>query len=158
MELVARRANGAGIFVDYAHTPDAVTAAVTAIKPHTAGRIIVIVGAGGDRDPGKRAPMGTAAAQADFIIVTDDNPRNENPSDIRRQVWAGLREAAQRAQEIGDRAEAILTGVDSLEAGDVLLITGKGHETGQIIGQEIVPFDDAEQARAAVAALDGLQT
>lgn len=152
MELVARRANGAGVFVDYAHTPDAVRAALEALRPHTPGRVHVIVGAGGDRDPGKRVLMGgAAAAGADRVLVTDDNPRSEDPAAIRRAVLSGAPEAS----EIGDRAEAILAGVDGLEPGDALLIAGKGHELGQIIDGEVLPFDDAEQARAAVVALDG---
>ncbi|MEO0999885.1 MAG: cyanophycin synthetase, partial [Pseudomonadota bacterium] len=110
------------------------------------------VGAGGDRDPGKRPMMGAeAAAAADVVIVTDDNPRSEDPARIR----AAVKEGAPEANEIGDRAEAILAGVDALGPRDTLLIAGKGHETGQVVGREILPFDDAEQARAAVAALDG---
>ncbi|MCI4664854.1 MAG: UDP-N-acetylmuramoyl-L-alanyl-D-glutamate--2,6-diaminopimelate ligase [Neomegalonema sp.] len=152
MELAARRANGAGVFVDYAHTPDALAVALSALRPHTEGRLHVVFGAGGDRDPGKRPLMGqAAAAHADRVVVTDDNPRSEDPAAIR----AAILTAAPEAIEIGDRAEAILRGVDGLESGDVLLIAGKGHEQGQIIGGEVTPFDDVEQARAAVGALDG---
>lgn len=157
MELAARRSNGARVFVDYAHTPAAVAAAIAALRPHApSGRIGVVLGAGGDRDRGKRAPMGAAAATADFAIITDDNPRSEDPAAIRAQVWAGLGARADRATEIGDRAEAILAGVDALEPGDALLVAGKGHETGQIVAGDILPFDDRSQARAAVAALDGI--
>ncbi|KPP85397.1 MAG: UDP-N-acetylmuramoyl-L-alanyl-D-glutamate--2,6-diaminopimelate ligase [Rhodobacteraceae bacterium HLUCCO07] len=152
MQLVARRANGAAIFVDYAHTPEAVATALRALRPHVAGRIVVIVGAGGDRDRGKRPLMGRAAADhADVVIVTDDNPRGEDPALIRAAVMEGCPDA----YEVGDRAEAILRGVDQLEPGDVLLIAGKGHESGQIIGEDVLPFDDAEQASVAVAALEG---
>ncbi len=152
MQLAATRDNGAAVFVDYAHTPDAVATALKAMRPHVMGRLIAIVGAGGDRDRGKRPLMGQAAAEnADMVIVTDDNPRSETPADIRAAVMAG----APEAMEVGDRAEAILRGVDALEAGDALLIAGKGHETGQTIGDDVLPFDDVEQASVAVAALDG---
>ena len=120
------------------------------------GRLIAIIGAGGDRDRGKRPQMGALAAEAsDYLIVTDDNPRSEDPADIRQMVLAGI-ENADHVSEVGDRAEAILRAVDMLGPGDGLLITGKGHETGQIIGQDVLPFNDAEQASVAVAALDGL--
>ncbi|PIE13029.1 MAG: UDP-N-acetylmuramoyl-L-alanyl-D-glutamate--2,6-diaminopimelate ligase [Rhodobacterales bacterium] len=152
MQLAATRDNGAAIFVDYAHTPDAVATALKAMRPHVAGRIVAIIGAGGDRDPGKRPLMGAAAAaHADVVFVTDDNPRSEDPATIRAAVMEGCPEAT----EVGDRAEAILRGVDALGPGDTLLITGKGHETGQIVGDDVLPFDDAEQASVAVAALEG---
>jgi UDP-N-acetylmuramoyl-L-alanyl-D-glutamate--2,6-diaminopimelate ligase len=156
MQLVATRANGAAVFVDYAHTPDAVATALRAIRPHVLGRVVAIVGAGGDRDRGKRPLMGAAAAAgADAVIVTDDNPRTEDPAAIRAAVMEGARRAgAALLQEVGDRAEAILRGVAALGPGDALLICGKGHETGQIVGQDILPFDDAEQASIAVAALE----
>lgn len=153
MERAARRTNGALVFVDYAHTPDALTTALTALRPHVMGRLVVVFGAGGDRDRGKRPLMGAAAAKAaDLLYITDDNPRTEDPASIRAAVRAGAPEAT----EIGDRAEAILTAVDTLQPGDALLIAGKGHETGQVIGHDILPFDDREQASVAVAALDGL--
>jgi UDP-N-acetylmuramoyl-L-alanyl-D-glutamate--2,6-diaminopimelate ligase len=159
MQLVARRDNGATVFVDYAHTPDAVKTALRALKPHVMGRTIVIVGAGGDRDDSKRPLMGQAAAEnADLVIVTDDNPRSERPEDIRAAVLAGAKGAANSGVEVievGDRAEAILRGIDALGPGDALLIAGKGHETGQTIGDTVLPFDDAEQASVAVAALEG---
>jgi len=152
MELAGRRANGAAVYVDYAHTPAAVETALSALRPHCAGRLAVVLGAGGDRDPGKRAEMGRAAAAgADIAIVTDDNPRSEDPGLIRRAVLEG----APEAQEIGGRAEAILAGVDLLsDPGDCLLIAGKGHEQGQEIAGATHPFDDVEQARAAIAVLD----
>ncbi|GAA6190427.1 UDP-N-acetylmuramoyl-L-alanyl-D-glutamate--2,6-diaminopimelate ligase [Phaeobacter sp. NW0010-22] len=152
MQLAATRSNGAAVFVDYAHTPDAVSTALKALRPHVMGRLIAIVGAGGDRDATKRPLMGQAAADnADVVFVTDDNPRSEDPSLIRTAVMAGAPEAT----EVGDRAEAILRGVDALQPGDALLIAGKGHETGQIVGDDVLPFDDVEQASVAVAALDG---
>lgn len=152
MQLAATRETGATVFVDYAHTPDAVKTALCALRPHVMGRIVAIVGAGGDRDRAKRPLMGRAAAEhADQVIVTDDNPRTEDPAAIRAAVMEG----APGAREVGDRAEAILRGVDALGPGDALLICGKGHETGQIVGDDILPFDDAEQASVAVAALDG---
>ena len=153
MELAARRENGATVFVDYAHKPGAVIAALQSLRPHVMGRIVVVIGAGGDRDTGKRPLMGEAARQyADVVIVTDDNPRTEDPAAIRAAVMAG---AGPDATEVADRAEAILRGVDALQPGDALLIAGKGHESGQIVGQDVYPFDDAEQASVAVAALDG---
>ncbi|MBE0414020.1 UDP-N-acetylmuramoyl-L-alanyl-D-glutamate--2,6-diaminopimelate ligase [Yoonia sp.] len=158
MELAATRENGAAVFVDYAHTPDAVATALQAMRPHVMGRIIVIVGAGGDRDTSKRPLMGAAAAQwADVVIVTDDNPRSEDPSAIRAAVLAGAVDAGvtDSITEIGDRAEAILRGIHMLAPGDALLIAGKGHETGQIVGDSVLPFDDVEQASVAVAALEG---
>ncbi|MEQ8897412.1 MAG: UDP-N-acetylmuramoyl-L-alanyl-D-glutamate--2,6-diaminopimelate ligase [Roseovarius sp.] len=152
MQLAARRVNGASVFVDYAHTPGAVETAIKALRPHVMGRLLVIVGAGGDRDRTKRPLMGQAAAEhADLVIVADDNPRSEDPAAIRAAVMLGCPDAL----EVGDRAEAILRGVDALGPGDALLITGKGHETGQIVGDNIFPFDDSEQASVAVAALDG---
>jgi UDP-N-acetylmuramoyl-L-alanyl-D-glutamate--2,6-diaminopimelate ligase len=152
MQLAATRANGAAVFVDYAHTPDAVATALKAMRPHVMGRLVAIVGAGGDRDRTKRPLMGAAAAEnADQVIVTDDNPRSEDPATIRAAVLAG----APGATEIGDRALAILRGVDALGPGDALLICGKGHETGQTVGDDVLPFDDAEQASLSVAALDG---
>ncbi len=153
MQLAATRTNGASVFVDFAHTPDALATALAALRPHVLGRLLVVFGAGGDRDPGKRPLMGAAAAGgADVVFVTDDNPRSEDPATIRAAILA----AAPEATEIGDRAEAILTAVDALQPGDALLVAGKGHETGQTVGDDVLPFDDAEQASVAVAALDGL--
>lgn len=134
---------GAGIYVDYAHTPDAIATALAAVRPHARGRVIAIIGAGGDRDRTKRALMGHAAQQgADIVIVTDDNPRTEDPAAIRAEVLRGMTDA----REVGDRQEAIAIGVAALQQGDVLLIAGKGHETGQIVGDKTLPFDDAEVA------------
>jgi UDP-N-acetylmuramoyl-L-alanyl-D-glutamate--2,6-diaminopimelate ligase len=152
MQLAATRDSGAAVYVDFAHTPDAVSTAIKALRPHVMGRLVAIIGAGGDRDAGKRPLMGAAATEhADVVIVTDDNPRSEDPAAIRRQVLGGAPEAI----EVGDRAEAILRGVDLLQPGDALLVCGKGHETGQIVGDTVYPFDDVEQASVAVAALDG---
>jgi UDP-N-acetylmuramoyl-L-alanyl-D-glutamate--2,6-diaminopimelate ligase len=137
---------GAGVYVDYAHTPDAVATALAAIRPHATGRVVAIIGAGGDRDRAKRPLMGAAAAKgADRVIVTDDNPRSEDPAMIRRDVIAGC----PQAEEIGDRAEAIARAISILKEGDVLLIAGKGHETGQIVGKTTLPFDDVSVARRA---------
>lgn len=156
MQLAATRGNGAPVFVDYAHTPAAVDTALKALRPHVLGRLIVVLGAGGDRDRTKRPLMGRAAAEnADVVYVTDDNPRSEDPGAIRAQVLAGCREVNDGAHDVGDRAEAILRAVDALEPGDALLIAGKGHETGQTIAGTVYPFDDIEQASVAVAALDG---
>ena len=152
MQLAATRHNGAAVFVDYAHTPDAVATTLKAMRLHVMGRLIAIVGAGGDRDATKRPLMGKAAAEnADLVIVTDDNPRSEDPATIRNAIMSGAPEAS----EVGDRAEAILRGVDALQPGDALLIAGKGHETGQIVGDQVLPFNDVEQASISVAALDG---
>lgn len=152
MQRAAVRENGAAVFVDYAHTPDALETALKAMRPHVMGRIVCVFGAGGDRDKGKRPMMGAAARDnADVVYVTDDNPRGEVPADIR----AAIVEAVPDAYEVGDRAEAILRAVDTLGPGDTLLIAGKGHETGQVVGDDVLPFDDVEQASVAVAALDG---
>ena len=151
MELAGMRKNGAAVFVDYSHKPGALASALASLRPHVLGRIVVVFGAGGDRDRGKRPLMGqAAAANADLVIVTDDNPRSEDPAAIRAAVLAGC----PLATEVADRAEAILRGVDALEPGDALLIAGKGHESGQIVGSTVYPFDDAEQASIAVAALE----
>lgn len=158
MELAATRQSGAAVFVDYSHTPASVETALKAMRPHVMGRIICIVGAGGDRDTGKRPLMGAAAAKnADIVIITDDNPRSEDPASIRAAVMAGAVQAGgtDSISEVGDRAEAILHGIDQLAAGDALLIAGKGHETGQVVGDTVLPFDDVEQASVAVAALEG---
>ena len=152
MQHVATRGHGAPVFVDYAHTPAALATALSALRPHVLGRLIVVFGAGGDRDRAKRPMMGHEAARhADVVYVTDDNPRSEDPAAIR----AAILSACPDANEVGDRAEAILRAVDTLGPGDALLIAGKGHETGQIVGDTVYPFDDAEQASIAVAALEG---
>ncbi|MEC8772028.1 MAG: cyanophycin synthetase, partial [Pseudomonadota bacterium] len=151
LERAAIAPSDAPIYVDYAHTPDALEAAIAALRPHVSGRLITVFGAGGDRDHGKRAPMGAAAAKAsDLVIVTDDNPRGEDPADIRRQVLEG----APQAREIGGRREAIYAAIAEAGAQDIVLIAGKGHETGQIIGSgenmRVLPFDDVEVARECV--------
>ncbi len=152
MQWVANHPNGAPIYVDYAHSPDALATVLTALRPHTAGHLVVVFGCGGDRDRGKRPEMGRIAERlADRVIVTDDNPRSEEPAAIRRAVLEGCPEG----EEIGDRASAIRAGIESLEPGDLLLIAGKGHERGQIVGTVTKPFDDAAVARAAVADIAG---
>ncbi len=139
---------GAPVYVDYAHTPDALEAAIAALKPHVAGRLIVVFGAGGDRDRGKREPMGEIAARdADVAIVTDDNPRSEEPATIRADVLAG----APGATEIGDRRAAIAHAVSIASGDDIVLIAGKGHEQGQIVGELVLPFDDVTVARECAA-------
>jgi len=139
---------GAPVYVDYAHTPDALEAAIAALKPHTGGRLIIVFGAGGDRDTGKRAPMGQAAAAgADVVIVTDDNPRSEDPAAIRAQVLEGAPEAI----EIGGRREAIRAAIDMAGSEDIVLVAGKGHEQGQIVGDMVLPFDDVAVARECAA-------
>jgi UDP-N-acetylmuramoyl-L-alanyl-D-glutamate--2,6-diaminopimelate ligase len=141
--------NGAPIFVDYAHKPDALAKALQALRPYARRKLVVIFGAGGDRDAGKRPIMGAIAAEnADHIIVTDDNPRGENPATIRAAILA----AAKGATDIGDRAEATRAGIAALQPGDALLIAGKGHETGQIVGDKVLPFSDHEAVAAALAA------
>ncbi len=143
MELAARLPNKAAAYVDFAHTPDALDRLIAALRPHTAGRLHLVFGAGGDRDPGKRPLMGAAAAAADRVIVTDDNPRTEDPASIRAAVMAGC----PGATEIGDRARAIAAGLSDLAPGDVLVVAGKGHEQGQTIGRETMPFDDVSVIR-----------
>jgi UDP-N-acetylmuramoyl-L-alanyl-D-glutamate--2,6-diaminopimelate ligase len=150
LEMVATLPNGAAVYVDYAHTPDGLETVLRSVRPHTHGRLSVVFGCGGDRDKGKRPMMGRIAAElADRVIVTDDNPRSEVPATIRAEVMAGC----PGATEVDDRAKAIALAVGELGPGDVLVLAGKGHEQGQIIGNEVRPFDDATVARAAVAAL-----
>ena len=156
LERAAITTAGAPVYVDYAHTPDALTAALAALRGHVSGRLICVFGAGGDRDTGKRAGMGEAAtAAADLVIVTDDNPRSEDAAAIRAQILAG----APGAREIGDRRQAIHTAICEAAAGDIVLIAGKGHEQGQIIGQgesmQVLPFDDVSVARECAGALAG---
>jgi len=148
LERAVIAANGAPVYVDYAHTPDALEAAIAALKPHTDGRLILVFGAGGDRDPGKRELMGqVAAAGADVAIVTDDNPRTEDPAEIRRAILKG----APDATEIGDRRAAIAAAIGMAEAHDIVLIAGKGHEQGQLVGEMVLPFDDVAVARECAA-------
>jgi len=156
LERAAISVSGAPIYVDYAHTPDALAAAIEALRPHVSGRLITVFGAGGDRDQGKRPEMGRAAVQhSDLVIVTDDNPRGEDPAAIRAQVLAG----AAGAREIGGRREAIRAAIAEARAGDIVLIAGKGHEQGQIVGSgetmRVLPFDDVSVARECAAELGG---
>jgi UDP-N-acetylmuramoyl-L-alanyl-D-glutamate--2,6-diaminopimelate ligase len=138
---------GAAVFVDYAHKPDALEKAIAALRPFVTGRLVLVFGCGGDRDPGKRPIMGEIAARcADVAIVTDDNPRSEKPAAIRAQILA----AAPSALEVGDRAAAIRAGIAILTEGDALIIAGKGHEIGQMVGDRTLPFSDADEARAAL--------
>lgn len=147
LEFIGKTPSGAAVFVDYAHTPDGLDVLLRAVRPHTAGRLKVIFGCGGDRDARKRPIMGEIASrQADDVIVTDDNPRSEDPAAIRAAVLAGTK----GAREIGDRAEAIRTVVRELKKGDTLVIAGKGHETGQIVGKAVLPFSDQDEALAAL--------
>ena len=152
LELVARTRAGASIYVDYAHTPDAIETVLLALRPHVKGRLNIIFGCGGDRDRGKRPLMAAAAARhADSIIVTDDNPRSEDPAAIRREILQG----APNARDVGDRAEAIGLGIAALGPEDTLVIAGKGHEQSQIVGTKILPFSDRGEAVKAALALGG---
>ncbi|WP_448580251.1 UDP-N-acetylmuramoyl-L-alanyl-D-glutamate--2,6-diaminopimelate ligase [Thermaurantiacus sp.] len=144
LERAVITSTGAPVYVDYAHTPDALAAATAALRPHTANRLILVFGCGGDRDRGKRPEMGRIAVEAaDLVIVTDDNPRTESPAAIRAEIMAG----ATGAREVDDRRKAIAMAVAEAREGDVILVAGKGHEQGQTIGHEVFPFDDAEVAR-----------
>ena len=139
---------GVPVYIDYAHTPDALEAAIAALRPHVEGRLIIVFGAGGDRDQGKRPQMGAVATRlSDVVIVTDDNPRSEDPARIRADVMAG----APGALEVGGRREAIAEAIRLSAAGDIILVAGKGHETGQIVGDRVLPFDDALVARECAA-------
>ena len=150
LQRVAETPSGGQVFVDYAHTPDALETVLQALRPHVGRRLICIFGCGGDRDRGKRPIMGEIAARlSEVAVVTDDNPRSENPAAIRQEIMA----AAPDAREVDDRARAIREAIAEMAEGDLLLIAGKGHETGQIVGDQTLPFDDAEVARAAIAQL-----
>ncbi len=152
LEYIGETGKGAPVFVDYAHTPDALVKALQALKPYVTGHLHVVFGCGGDRDKGKRPEMGWAAvSNADAVYVTDDNPRSEDPAVIRGQILAGAAGAA----EIPSRAQAIEAAVAALKPGDVLLVAGKGHETGQITGKTVIPFSDHEAVAAALAAVRG---
>jgi UDP-N-acetylmuramoyl-L-alanyl-D-glutamate--2,6-diaminopimelate ligase len=154
LQMIAHRQSGASIYVDYAHTPDALETVLTALRPHVAdgARLVCLFGCGGDRDPGKRPQMGAIAEKlADIVFVSDDNPRSEDPALIRQAILA----ATPSATEIADRGQAIRTAVGTLKAGDVLVLAGKGHERGQIVGKSVLPFDDAEEAQKAVAEIEG---
>lgn len=148
LDYVGKAASGAPIFVDFAHTPDALKNVLAALRPYAKGKLDIVFGCGGDRDKGKRPQMGEIASQlADRVYVTDDNPRREAATTIRSEIVA----AATGAIEIGDRGEAIAAAIRALGADDVLLIAGKGHETGQIIGENVIPFSDHEAVRQALA-------
>lgn len=148
LEKIGVTGAGVPVYVDYAHTPDALETVLKALRPHTAGRLWVVFGCGGDRDAGKRPLMGAAAAAfADEVIVTDDNPRTEDAALIRKAVLVGV----PRAKEIGDRAKAIEFAIVSAQSGDVVVVAGKGHEAGQIVGREVLPFNDADEVRAVIA-------
>ncbi len=148
LDLAGRSATGAPIFIDYAHTPDALENALEALRPYAAGRLQVVFGCGGDRDRGKRPQMGAVAVRAaDHVIVTDDNPRSEDPAAIRAAILA----AAPGAEEIGDRQSAIDAAVAGLRRGDVLLVAGKGHESGQIVGKTVIPFSDHDAVAKALS-------
>jgi len=139
---------GVPVYIDYAHTPDALEAAIAALRPHVDGRLITVFGAGGDRDQGKRPEMGAVAVRmSDVVIVTDDNPRTEDPATIRSAIMAG----APGATEVGDRRKAIAEAIAMARDGDIILVAGKGHETGQIVGDRVLPFDDALVARECAA-------
>ena len=150
MQLVDGHPDKAAVYVDYAHTPHGLETVLTSVRPHTKGRLVVVFGCGGDRDKSKRSVMGGIATKlADLAIITDDNPRSEDPAQIRAEIRAG----APNSQEIGDRRSAIREGVAGLDAGDVLVIAGKGHEQGQIIGDHVLPFDDVKEAQGAIEEL-----
>ncbi len=152
VDLVGETETGAHVYVDYAHTPDALETVLHALRPHTRGKLAVLFGCGGDRDPGKRPMMGGIASRlADTVFITDDNPRSEDPADIRQQILTAVPEAF----EFDDRGEAIASAIASLGPGDTLVIAGKGHETGQTVGDRVIPFDDRVVARASLFGPDG---
>ncbi|MBV8682066.1 MAG: UDP-N-acetylmuramoyl-L-alanyl-D-glutamate--2,6-diaminopimelate ligase, partial [Caulobacteraceae bacterium] len=147
LQRVGAGSRGGEAYVDYAHTPDGLTTVLGALRPHVQGRLIVVFGAGGDRDRGKRPLMGAAAAEgADIAIVTDDNPRSEDPAEIRAEVLAG----APSLKEVPGRRKAICHAATLMQAGDILVVAGKGHEQGMIVGSEVLPFDDVEETRRAI--------
>ncbi len=151
LENIGSKGDTATVFVDYAHTPDALETALAALRPHTTGQLAVVFGAGGDRDAGKRPLMGHAASDlADVVYVTDDNPRGEDPASIRAQILSDCIGAT----EVADRAAAIETAISALKPGDTLLIAGKGHETGQIVGDKVLPFDDRAVAAEILERMD----
>jgi len=152
LEFVTRTPSGGRVYVDYAHTPDALETVLSAVRPHTEGHLVALFGCGGDRDRGKRPIMGEIAGRlADRCIVTDDNPRGEDPATIRSEILAALPEA----EEVGERRQAIDVALAGLAEGDVLIVAGKGHETGQIVGDRVLPFDDRDAVRAAALRLAG---
>jgi UDP-N-acetylmuramoyl-L-alanyl-D-glutamate--2,6-diaminopimelate ligase len=144
METVSRLPSGARIIVDYAHTPDALQTVLTAVRPHVGRRLTVVFGCGGDRDKGKRRGMGAVAVKfSDGVVVTDDNPRYEDPGIIRKEISA----ACPGCVEVAGRYDAIRVATSELSEGDILIVAGKGHETGQVVGDEVIPFSDAEVVR-----------
>ncbi|MBL4906307.1 MAG: UDP-N-acetylmuramoyl-L-alanyl-D-glutamate--2,6-diaminopimelate ligase, partial [Sneathiella sp.] len=152
MEQVVNLPSGASVYVDFAHTPNALETVLTSLRPHVAGKIHAVIGCGGDRDKGKRPQMGKIAATlADSVYVTDDNPRTETPADIRKDIMAGC----PHATEVGDRKCAIEMAMKAANVGDVVLIAGKGHESGQIIGDKVMPFNDKDVAREIAVQLEG---
>ncbi len=152
MQRAGRLSSGAAVYIDYAHTPDGLENVLRAARPHADRRLVALIGCGGDRDRGKRPIMGDIATRlADTVIVTDDNPRSENPADIRAEIMV----AAPGATEIGDRAEAIRHGIGLLSGGDILIVAGKGHETGQTVGDRTLPFDDLLVARGIIGEMGG---
>ena len=149
MERAVITRAGAPVYVDYAHTPDALRAAIEALRPHVTGRLITVFGAGGDRDKGKRPEMGRIAVEmSDHVIVTDDNPRSEDPATIRAEILAG----ATGAEDVADRRAAIAKAIEMAGSQDIILLAGKGHEQGQIVGDRVIPFDDVEVARECAGA------
>ena len=149
MERAVITRAGAPLYVDYAHTPDALRAAIEGLRPHVTGRLITIFGAGGDRDKGKRPEMGRIAVEmSDHVIVTDDNPRSEDPATIRAEIMTG----ATGADDVADRRAAITRAIEMAGAQDIILLAGKGHEQGQIVGDRVIPFDDVEVARECAGA------
>ena len=149
MERAGITRAGAPVYVDYAHTPDALRAAIEALRPHVTGRLITVFGAGGDRDKGKRPEMGRIAVEmSDHVIVTDDNPRSEDPATIRAEILAG----ATGAENVADRRAAIAKAIEMAGSQDIILLAGKGHEQGQIVGDRVIPFDDVEVARECAGA------
>lgn len=151
IQFIGETEKGASIFVDYAHTPDALQTVLEALRPHTNGNLNVIFGCGGDRDMAKRPAMGKIAAQfADHAIVTDDNPRSEDAATIRSEILAAMSDGHATVQEIGDRGEAIASSIATLGNGDLLIVAGKGHETGQIVGNKVLPFSDIGQVEACL--------
>ncbi len=152
MEYCGQTPSGASVYVDYAHTPDALETVLKALRAHTAGRLHVVIGCGGDRDKGKRPQMAKAAMEfSDFTTITDDNPRREDPTSIRKDMLKGMDQSTSDFEEVGDRGQAIHTAISRLEARDTLVVAGKGHEQGQIIGTTILPFDDRNVVRNVLA-------
>jgi UDP-N-acetylmuramoyl-L-alanyl-D-glutamate--2,6-diaminopimelate ligase len=154
LQFIGTSKKGGEVFVDYAHKPDALESVLRAMRPRVAAfqgaKLGIVFGCGGNRDKGKRPIMGEIAQkQADWVVITDDNPRNEDPAIVRAEILTGCADKS-HVQEVGDRKEAIIEGIEKLNTHDVLIIAGKGHEPGQIVGDKVLPFDDAEEARKAL--------